>query len=56
MAVTPDSSLFLREAAPMKNWFSPLLFLLARSDGDQLRRQVLFLKAELEMTRKRVEK
>lgn len=39
----------------MKDWFSPLFFLFARSSEDQLRRQILFLKAELEMTRKRVE-
>ncbi|TWT66235.1 Integrase core domain protein [Posidoniimonas polymericola] len=38
----------------MKGWFTPLLFLMARSEEDQLRRQVLFLKAELEMTRARV--
>lgn len=40
----------------MPPWFSPLFFLFARSSEDQLRRQILFLKAELEMTRKRVEK
>ncbi|TWT36640.1 Integrase core domain protein [Posidoniimonas corsicana] len=38
----------------MKGWFTPLMFLLARSREDQLRRQILFLKAELEMTRVRV--
>ncbi|TWT72837.1 Integrase core domain protein [Posidoniimonas polymericola] len=38
----------------MKGWFTPLLFLLARSGEDHLRRQILFLKAELEMTRARV--
>ncbi|TWT35209.1 Integrase core domain protein [Posidoniimonas corsicana] len=38
----------------MKGWFTPLLFLLARSGEDQLRRQILFLNAELEMTRARV--
>ncbi|TWT48997.1 hypothetical protein [Botrimarina hoheduenensis] len=38
----------------MPPWFSPLFFLFARSDEKQLRRQILFLKAELEMTRIRV--
>ena len=40
----------------MKSWFSPLLFLLASSTDDDLRRQIEFLKAELEMLRKRVPK
>jgi putative transposase len=40
----------------MPPWFSPLFFLFARSSEEQLRRQILFLKAELEMTRQRVEK
>lgn len=40
----------------MSSWFSPLFFLFARSSEEQLRRQLLFLKAELEMTRQRVEK
>jgi len=38
----------------MPPWFSPLFFLFARSSEEQLRRQILFLKAELEMTRARV--
>ena len=38
----------------MPPWFSPLFFLFARSGEEQLRRQILFLKAELEMTRVRV--
>ncbi|QDT68766.1 Integrase core domain protein [Planctomycetes bacterium MalM25] len=38
----------------MPPWFSPLFFLFARSNEEQLRRQILFLKAELEMTRARV--
>lgn len=40
----------------MRDWFSPLFFLFARADEELLRRQILFLKAELEMTRNRVEK
>lgn len=40
----------------MKNWFSPLLFLLAASSEDELRHQIEFLKAECEMLRKRVPK
>ncbi len=38
----------------MPPWFSPLFFLFARSSEGQLRRYILFLKAELEMTRARV--
>lgn len=38
----------------MKGWFTPLLFLMARSEEGQLRRQILLLKAGLEMTRARV--
>lgn len=38
----------------MPHWFSPLIFLFARSSEDQLRGQILFLKAENEMTRARV--
>lgn len=40
----------------MRGWFYPLFFLFAHADEELLRRQILFLKAELEMTRKRVEK
>ncbi|TWT48975.1 integrase core domain-containing protein [Botrimarina hoheduenensis] len=38
----------------MPLWFSPLFFLFARSNDEQLRQQILFLKAELELTRARV--
>ncbi|QDS99305.1 integrase core domain-containing protein [Adhaeretor mobilis] len=40
----------------MSSWFSPLLFLLAGSNEDQLRKQIDFLKAENEMLRKRIPK
>ena len=40
----------------MQPWFNPLFFLFARSNEEQLRRQILFLKTELEMTRERVPK
>ncbi len=40
----------------MKNWFAPLFFLQASSEVDQLRRQNLFLRNELAMTRERVPK
>lgn len=40
----------------MPHWLSQLFFLFACSSEEQLRRQILFLKAELEMTRQRVEK
>lgn len=40
----------------MSSWFSPLLFLLAGSTEDQLRKQIEFLKAENEMHRKRIPK
>ncbi len=38
----------------MPPWFSPLFFIFARSNEERLRRHILFLKAELEMTRARV--
>lgn len=40
----------------MRDWFSPLLFLLASSSEEELRHQIEFLKAENEMLRKRVPK
>ena len=40
----------------MANWFSPLLFLMASSSEEDLRRQNGFLKAENEMLRRRVPK
>lgn len=40
----------------MSNWFSPLLFLLAGSTEDQLRRQIEFLKAENEILRAHIPK
>ena len=40
----------------MRNWFSPLLFLLASSSEEDLRHQIEFLKAENELLRKRVPK
>ncbi len=40
----------------MSSWFSPLLFLLAGSNEQQLRRQIEFLKAENEILRKHVPK
>jgi hypothetical protein len=54
--VAPESPEIRKDTAPMPHWFSPLFFLFARSSEEQLRRQILFLKAELEMTRQRVEK
>ena len=38
----------------MKGWLASLFFLQAHSEVDQLRRQNLFLRNELEMTRERV--
>jgi len=40
----------------MPPWFSPLFSLFARSNEEQLRRHILFLKAELELTRTHVPK
>lgn len=40
----------------MNQLFQPLLFLLARSTEDELQKQVEFLKAEIELLRKRVPK
>ena len=40
----------------MLNWFSPLMFLLATSSEEDMRRQIEFLKAEIEMLRVRVPK
>ncbi|QEG35918.1 hypothetical protein Pr1d_32260 [Bythopirellula goksoeyrii] len=40
----------------MSNWFSPLLFLLAASAEEDLRRQIEFFKAENEMLLARVPK
>ncbi|MEM7515981.1 MAG: integrase, partial [Planctomycetota bacterium] len=50
----PGPSAFSAGIVAMRDWFSPLFFLFARSSEEQLRRQILFLKAELEMTRARV--
>lgn len=40
----------------MSNWFSPLLFVLAGSTEQQLRRQIEFLKAENEILRAHIPK
>ena len=40
----------------MRDWFSPLFFLFVRANEEQLRRHILFLKTELELTRSHVPK